>query len=178
MNKQELRLTGSGGQGVILATVILAEAAVLSGLYAAQSQSYGPEARGGSCRAEVLVSPEPIGFTKVTRPTLLLALTQASLDKYTKKLPQDCIVLMDDSLTAPEGVAHPLRAPILRTAREQVGKALTANIVAVGCINEILRLVSRETLEQAVRMHIPRGTEALNMAALRAGEELAGGLKE
>ncbi len=178
MNKQELRLTGSGGQGVILATVILAEAAVLSGLYAAQSQSYGPEARGGSCRAEVLVSPEPIGFTKVTRPTLLLALTQASLDKYTKKLPQDCIVLMDDSLTAPEGVAHALRAPILRTAREQVGKALTANIVAVGCINEILRLVSRETLEQAVRMHIPRGTEALNMAALRAGEELAGGLKE
>lgn len=178
MNKQELRLTGSGGQGVILATVILAEAAVLSGLYAAQSQSYGPEARGGSCRAEVLVSPEPIGFTKVTRPTLLLALTQASLDKYTKKLPQDCIVLMDDSLTAPEGVAHVLRAPILRTAREQVGKALTANIVAVGCINEILKLVSRETLEQAVRMHIPRGTETLNMAALRAGEELAGGLKE
>lgn len=178
MNKQELRLTGSGGQGVILATVILAESAVLSGLYAAQSQSYGPEARGGSCRAEVLVSPEPIGFTKVTKPTLLLALTQASLDKYTKELPQDCIVLMDDSLTAPEGVAHALRAPILRTAREQVGKALTANIVAVGCINEILKLVSRETLEQAVRMHIPHGTETLNMAALRAGEELAGGLKE
>ena len=68
MSKTELRLTGSGGQGVILATVILAEAAVLAGKYTAQSQSYGPEARGGSCKAEVLISEEPIAFTKVQNP--------------------------------------------------------------------------------------------------------------
>ena len=80
MNNMELRLAGSGGQGVILATVILAEAAVLAGKHTAQSQAYGHEARGGSCKAEVLISDAPIGFTKVRRPTFLMALTQASLD--------------------------------------------------------------------------------------------------
>lgn len=79
MSRVELRLVGSGGQGMILSSVILAEAAVLAGKHAAQSQAYGPEARGGACKAEVLISDEPIGFPKVTRPTLLLALTQAAL---------------------------------------------------------------------------------------------------
>ena len=75
MSKQELRLAGSGGQGVILATVVLAEAALLSGKYTAQSQAYGPEARGGSCKAETLISDSPIGFTKVQNPTFLMVLT-------------------------------------------------------------------------------------------------------
>ncbi|MBQ2050025.1 MAG: 2-oxoacid:acceptor oxidoreductase family protein, partial [Spirochaetales bacterium] len=82
MNRQELRLAGSGGQGVILATVILAEAAIIAGKHTAQSQAYGPEARGGSCKAETLISDEPIGFTKVQNPTFLMALTQKSLDEY------------------------------------------------------------------------------------------------
>ena len=72
MNRQELRLAGSGGQGVILASVILAEAALISGRFTAQSQSYGPEARGGSCKAETLISDRPIGFTKVQNPTFHL----------------------------------------------------------------------------------------------------------
>ena len=171
MSNMELRLAGSGGQGVILATVILAEAAVLAGKYTAQSQAYGPEARGGSCKAEVLISDGPIGFTKVRRPTFLMALTQASLNEYTKDLPEDCLVLMDAGLTAPETLKPEqiVSLLILRTARETVGKALTANIVAVGCINGLLHLVSDQELEQAVLMHIPRGTETLNRAALQAG---------
>ena len=80
MSKLEIRLAGSGGQGIILATIILAEAAVIAGKNTAQSQSYGPEARGGMCKAEVIISDEPIGFTKVTSPDFLLALTQSSLD--------------------------------------------------------------------------------------------------
>ncbi len=177
MNNMELRLAGSGGQGVILATVILAEAAVLAGKHTAQSQAYGPEARGGSCKAEVLISDRPIGFTKVRRPTFLMALTQASLDTYAKNLPADCLVLMDDTLTPPAGLdpKHTVRLPILHTAKEKVGKALTANIVAVGCINGLLHLVSPEVLEQAVLMHIPRGTETLNRAALHAGTALVAG---
>jgi len=170
----ELRLAGSGGQGVILATVILAEAAVLAGKYTAQSQAYGPEARGGSCKAEVLIDDAPIGFTKVRTPTFLMALTQASLNEYGRNLPEDCLVLMDSGLTAPEGLKpeQTVSLPILRTAREKVGKALTANIVAVGCINGLLRLVSDKDLERAVLLHIPRGTEKLNRAALRAGAAL------
>ena len=81
-NRYEMRFAGSGGQGVILASVILAEAAVIAGLRAVQSQAYGPEARGGVSRAETILSRGQIWFSKVTRPDFLLALTQASLDTY------------------------------------------------------------------------------------------------
>ncbi|MBR2365842.1 MAG: 2-oxoacid:acceptor oxidoreductase family protein [Oscillospiraceae bacterium] len=174
MKTQELRLAGSGGQGVILASVILADAAVIAGKNAAQSQSYGPEARGGSCKAECIISEESIGFTKVQNPTFLMALTQKSLDQYTVGLPKDCIVLADSSLTLPESIrentVHTL--PILKTAKETVGKAFTANIVAVGAINKLLSLVSDEDLSKAVMLHIPRGTEEINLKALDAGKAL------
>lgn len=137
MNNQCLRLTGSGGQGVILASVILAEAAVIAGKYTAQSQSYGPEARGGSCKAECIISDNEIGFTKIVHPTFLMALTQKALEQYAVNLPKDDLVLIDDSLTVPESLSQNkvCALPILRTAKEEVGKAMTANIVAVGVIN-------------------------------------------
>ena len=126
MSNMELRLAGSGGQGVILATVILAEAAILAGKYTAQSQAYGPEARGGSCKAEVLISEEPIGFTKVQKPTFLMVLTQKALDDYGHDLPENCVVLADESLKIPQelNLPHLTQLPILRTAQEKVGKAI------------------------------------------------------
>ena len=178
MMKLELRLAGSGGQGVILATVILAEAAVLSGLEAAQSQSYGPEARGGSCKAEVLISDERIGFTKVLKPSFLMALTDKALETYGRNLPEDTLVLVDESLNVFDDLKNHkvVKLPILRTAVEKVGKAQTANIVAVGAINELMHLVSRSTLREAVMMHVPKGTEALNGKALEEGIRLAEGV--
>ncbi len=174
MNKMELRLAGSGGQGVILATVILAEAAVIAGKQTAQSQSYGPEARGGACKAEVIISEEKIGFTKVQNPTFLMALTQKALEKYGSNLSKDCIVVIDDSLELPENLKEnkTYKLPILSTAVEKVGKAFTANIVAIGAINGILKIVSDQELKEAVFMHIPKGTEAINEKALAAGMEL------
>ena len=170
----QLRLTGSGGQGVILASVILAEAAVIAGKYTAQSQSYGPEARGGSCKAECIVSDAPIGFTKVLRPTFLLCLTQKSLDEYIGSA-EGALILIDDTLSPkepPEG-ARVIALPILRTAKEKTGKSFTANITAVGAINRLLKIVSDRDIEKAVLMHIPAGTEEINLTALRAGEALA-----
>ena len=175
MNKQELRLAGSGGQGVILATVILAEAAILAGKHTAQSQAYGPEARGGSCKAETLISDEPIGFTKVQKPTFLMALTQKSLEEYGPGAGEDCLVLIDSGLQVPEGMQSRriVSLPILNTARNEVGKLQTANIVAVGCINGFLHITDDKSMEKAVMMHIPRGTEKLNMKALEVGTALA-----
>lgn len=175
MSKMELRLAGSGGQGVILASVILAEAAVQSGKYTAQSQSYGPEARGGACKAETLISDDPIGFTKVQQPTFLMALTQKALDTYTRALPENCLVLVDEGLTVPENLnSHRvLRLPILRTAKETVGRAQTANVLAVGCINALLGITDMETLKKAASLHIPRGTEEINLKALAEGVKLA-----
>ncbi len=174
-DRMELRLTGSGGQGVILASVIFAEAAIIAGKYTAQSQSYGPEARGGASKAETLISDEPIGFTKVQNPTFLMALTQKSLDKYAVNLPEDCLVMIDDSLEKPANVPEDklVIMPILKTAKEEVGRQQTANIVAVGCINELLHIVNRKEIEKAVMMHIPAGTEEINRKALTAGEKMA-----
>ncbi|MCL1848488.1 MAG: 2-oxoacid:acceptor oxidoreductase family protein [Clostridiales bacterium] len=173
-SRMEIRLAGSGGQGIILASIILAEAALSSGKNVAQTQSYGAEARGGMCKAEVVTSDERIGFFKVRRPTFLLALTQQSLDQYTLGLPDACIVMSDDSLSLPawlEGKpVFPL--PILRTASEDVGRALTANVVAVGAINKVLSIASPEVMRQSVVKHIPAGTEELNLKALAAGEAL------
>ena len=172
--RYEMRFAGSGGQGVILASVILAEAAVISGLYTVQSQAYGPEARGGVSKAETILSSEKIWYSKVTHPDFLLALTQASLDDYTKTLADGAVVMMDDSLTLPKGVdrSRVISIPILRAAKEEVGKAFTANIVAVGAINAALRLFKDDILLEAVRRHIPAGTEEINKKALDIGAAL------
>ena len=175
MNKQELRLAGSGGQGVILATVILAEAAILSGKHTAQSQAYGPEARGGSCKAETLISDGPIGFTKVQNPTFLMALTQKSFDQYGPEVDEDCLVMIDSTLTPPEGLKakRVVSLPILETARNKVGRLQTANIVAVRAINSLVGITDDETITKAVLMQVPKGTEELNMKALLEGKKLA-----
>ena len=173
-NRYEMRFAGSGGQGVILASVIMAEAAVIAGLNAVQSQAYGPEARGGVSKAETVVSRDKIWYSKVTLPNFLLALTQASLNTYTKTLAQGAVVMMDDSLECPEDLdkSRVIAVPILRTAKEKVGKAFTANIVAVGAINAALQLFTDEELMEAVKRHIPAGTEEINKKALEAGKEL------
>ena len=172
--RYEMRFAGSGGQGVILASVILAEAAVIAGLHTVQSQAYGPEARGGVSKAETILSREEIWYSKVTRPDFLLALTQASLEAYTKTLAKGAVVMMDDSLNRPAGLdgTRVIAIPILRTAKEVVGKSFTANIVAVGAIHAALGLFDDESLLEAVRRHIPAGTEEINRRALDAGAAL------
>lgn len=174
MSKMELRLAGSGGQGVILATIILAEAALNGGKNAVQSQSYGPEARGGMCKAEVIISDDTIWFTKVQNPTFLLALTQEALDKYSQGLEKDCLVMADSSLEIPACLNgnKVFSVPVLDTARTVVGKAFTANIVAVAAINAALGLVPFETLKESVMNRIPKGTEAINIKALEEGAKL------
>lgn len=173
-SRYEMRFTGSGGQGVILASVILAEAAVVAGKRAVQSQAYGPEARGGLCKAETILSGEQIWFSKVTVPDFLLALTQASLDKYAPDIKPDATVMVDSSLAVPDYLdkSHVISIPILQTAKEKVGNIMTANIVSVGAINAALNLVPQDALQEGVRRHIPAGTEKLNWAALEEGARL------
>ena len=177
-SRYEMRFTGSGGQGVILASVIFAEAAVIAGVNTAQSQAYGPEARGGVSKAETIISEAPIDYTKVEKPDLLLCLTQSSLDKYSKVLADDAVLIMDDKLSRPKHLSCRVYSlPILRTAAETVGKPMTANIVAVGAINAALKLFDDDIMFEAVKRHIPKGTEELNIKAFRLGAELVNGLE-
>ena len=169
----ELKLTGSGGQGLILAGVILAEAAILDGKKAIQSQSYGPEARGGSSKAEVIISDGEIDFFKVQKCDMLLCLTQDAYNKYGKDFTK--VLVIDESLkviySEPEKV---YKLPILRTASDKLGKIMVANIVALGALNGLLNLVAKESLLEVVLGRVPKGTEELNKQALEAGYELAG----
>jgi len=166
--QKEIRLSGSGGQGLILAGVILAEAALIDGKRAIQSQSYGPEARGGSSKAEVIISDDEIDFVKVQKCDMLLCLTQAAYDKYGKDFTRVLILDkdMDTKYPEPEKV---VRIPILDTATEKLGKPMVANIVALGAVNGVLNLVSKESLMKAVISRVPKGTEELNKLALESG---------
>ncbi|MEW6756978.1 MAG: 2-oxoacid:acceptor oxidoreductase family protein [Acidobacteriota bacterium] len=173
--RYEIRLAGSGGQGLVLGGVILAEAAILEGKNACQSQSYGPESRGGASKSEVILSDEEIDYPKATSIDLLLCMTEASADKYIKDAPDSCIVIADGDLVPgdiPSKYRH-VKAPITRLARETVGREFVANIVALALIAELTKVVSVESLEKAVLARVPKGTEELNKKAIRVGQEAA-----
>ncbi len=173
-NQIEIRLTGSGGQGLILGGIILAEAALLDGKTAIQSQSYGPEARGGASKAEVIISQEEIDYPKVGSADLLLALTQIACDKYADSVKEDGILLVDSTVTLPQGIkaGKIVQVPILQTASDVVGKSMVANIVAIGAIQQLLESVTKDSLEAAVLKRVPKGTEELNRKALAEGYKM------
>jgi 2-oxoglutarate ferredoxin oxidoreductase subunit gamma len=171
----EIRLAGSGGQGLVLGGVILAEAAILEGKNACQSQSYGPESRGGASKSEVIISDEEIDYPKATHVDLLLCMTEAAADKYVKEAPDTCLIIADSDLVPGEipSKYRQVKAPITRLAKEAVGREFVANIVALGLISELTGIVSSESLEKAVLARVPKGTEELNKKAIRAGQEAA-----
>ncbi|SHJ47988.1 2-oxoacid:acceptor oxidoreductase family protein [Paramaledivibacter caminithermalis] len=174
LKQTEIRLTGSGGQGLILGGIILAEAAIMEGNNAVQSQSYGPEARGGASKAEVIISNKEIDFPKVVKADIMLSLTQVALDKYADTIKEDGILVVDSSLDVPSDLKAKkvVSIPILNTAKEVIGKSMVANIVALGAIRQLSDIVSKESLEEAVLSRVPKGTEELNKRALQEGYNL------
>jgi len=176
-NKIELRLAGSGGQGLVLAGIILAEAAVLyDGKKAVQTQSYGPEARGGSSKSEVIISDEEIDYPKCENLDVLLALTQESCEKYLDDLKPSGLMLLDSELV-PHRPTGPwervVSIPFVGIARDELGKQMVANIVALGALVALTGVVSPEAIEKAVLKRVPKGTEDLNKRALQAGMDAA-----
>jgi 2-oxoglutarate ferredoxin oxidoreductase subunit gamma len=175
--RYEVRLTGEGGQGIVLAGVILAEAAAIyDGKNATQTQVYGPESRGGASKAEVIISDEEIDYPKAMAVDLLLALTQAAADKYGLDVKPGGIIIADAAkvVRLPVGEFKVHHLPIIETAKEAVGKAMVANIVSLGTIVGLSKVVSREAIEQAVLARVPKGTEELNRRAIEAGFALVG----
>lgn len=171
----EIRLGGTGGQGLITGGIILAEAAILDGKNAVQSQSYGPESRGGSSKAEVFIADGEIDYMKVTDADLLLVMSPEAAKKYINDIKDDAIVIIDTTYikdcVSPKGKTY--RVPISLLARQEVGRELVANIVALGVIVGITGIVSRDALEKAVLARIPKGTEEMNKKALALGFQAA-----
>ncbi|HKL11918.1 MAG TPA: 2-oxoacid:acceptor oxidoreductase family protein [Clostridia bacterium] len=174
MAQNEIRLTGSGGQGLILAGIILAEAALLQGNNAVQSQSYGPEARGGASKSEVIISKEDIDFPKVNKADILLSLTQIAYDKYKQSTKESATVIVDSTINIDETlkVERIIKIPIIETASNKIGKSIVSNIVALGAIQEATGIVDRDFLEKAVLNRVPAKFKDLNRKALSEGFNL------
>ena len=168
--RYEIRLGGSGGQGIILMGIILAEAVGLyEGKYVAQTQSYGPEARGGSSKAEVIVSDEEIDFPKAVTLDLLVAMNQRSCDEFYGDVKPEGLLLVDSTFVSQLPPVSTFRIPFTRIAREKFNREMAANIIALGALTELTPIVSAQAMEAAILGRVPKGTETLNREAMEAG---------
>lgn len=173
--RYEIRLSGAGGQGLILIGKILAEAAAIyDEKNATQSQSYGPEARGGASRSEVIISDGDIDYPKATNIDFLLAMTQEAVDKYSNDVKDGGIILVDDNYVKnlPQGNFKVYNFPMTNIAEEKIGKKIVANIVALGAISELSGIISQNAIISAIRARVPRGTEESNIMAFELGRQL------
>jgi 2-oxoglutarate ferredoxin oxidoreductase subunit gamma len=170
----EIRFSGSGGQGLITAGIIMAEAAsIIEGKHAVQSQSYGPEARGGASKSEVIISDGPIDYPKATIVDACLAMTQESADKYASGIKDGGVLLLDSEFVKrePQGNFKTYKFPIMRTAKEDLGREIVANVVALGAMVALTGAISREAGEKAVLAKVPEAFIELNRKAYNLGFE-------
>lgn len=172
MPRIEVRLTGFGGQGIVLSGIILARAAMHDKKGVVQSQSYGPEARGGACHSEVVISDESIHYPLVDEPDILVAMSQEALDKHMNSLKRGGILIIDsDTITRipDESEVKVTKVPAASLASEKLGKGIAANIVMLGALTNLTGIVSKEAMEKAALESAPRGTEETNLRALKEG---------
>ena len=174
VDRFEIRLSGSGGQGIILASIILAEAAgIFEDYHVSQTQSYGPEARGGKCRAEVVISSRQIDYPKAVQLDMMLAMNQESCDAYSYGFKPNGLLLVDSGLVEQVSTSRVVQLPFTGIARETTGRELAANIVALGALGYFCPVLSTKSLEAALAARVPKGTGAFNSKALQAGIKAA-----
>lgn len=175
MPRTETRVTGLGGQGVILLAYVLGKAAALYGdRQAVMTQSFGPEARGSACSAQVVVADERIACPTVSNVNFLIALSQEGYDKFVGGCAKDATVFIEEELVKSlrPSVKH-MAVPATRLA-EKVGRRVVLNMVMLGFFARHSGLLTQEAFENAIKASVPRGTEDLNLAAFRSGWEAQG----
>jgi 2-oxoglutarate ferredoxin oxidoreductase subunit gamma len=176
--RHEVRFSGFGGQGIILAAVILGRAAALyDGKHAVQTQVYGPEARGGASMSAVIIDDEPILYPEVTVPDIYVIMSQEGFERYGAKAPKEAVMLIDSDMVEGRPACTFREVPATSEARNTLGKVIVANIVMLGAVVAATGVVSDAAIEKAVLDSVPKGTEKLNLAALRKGMELVRGKK-
>lgn len=180
--RTDIRIAGFGGQGIILAGIVIGKAAALhDDLFAVQTQSYGPEARGGASKTEVVISDQEIDYPKVQNPDIFVAMSHEALVAYLDDLKDGGTLIVDPDMITEEEVLpfvkeHNIKlykAPVTRTAEEKIGLRIVANIVMIGAITRITGVISEEAARKAVAESVPPGTEDKNLSAYDAGAALA-----
>ncbi len=172
--RKEVRLSGFGGQGIILAGVILGRGASLyDNKNAVQTQSYGPEARGGASKSEVVISEKEISFPKVIKPDILVCMSQPAFDKYGMDVKENGYVIIDkDLVSLPDGYENKFKVykvPFTEIAHKEIGLKIVANIVMLGALTKITNIVSKNAVEKAILDSVPKGTEHKNISAFEKG---------
>jgi len=170
----EIRLAGFGGQGIIRAGLMLAMAACIHGdKNAVQTQSYGPESRGGACKSEVVISDEEIDFPKVEEPDVLVVMSQEAYNTYADTVKRGGTLLLDPDMVPKreiETAARVFMVPATKVA-EELGKTIVANVVMLGALVAVTDMTSAEAFRNSLLSNIPKGTEELNLAAFEKGYE-------
>ena len=170
--KKEIRICGFGGQGVILAGFIIGKAAsVFMDYQAVQSQSYGPEARGGAARSEVIISDEKIGYPRPLGVDLLVAMSQQSFDTYRDDIDKDTIIIVDPELVKNHDIGRPVYKIHAQQIAESLGNKIVTNIVMVGASTSIFKLLDPEAVKRSVLDSVPSRFKELNEKAYQRGLE-------
>ena len=170
--KKDIRICGFGGQGVILAGFIIGKAAsVFMNYHAVQSQSYGPEARGGAARSEVIVSDEKIGYPRPIEIDCLVAMSQESFDTYRDDIRDDTVIIVDPDLIKKHEIGRPLYKVQALKIAEELGNKIVTNIVMVGAFTSIYKLLDKEAVKESVIDSVPKKFTDLNIKAFERGFE-------
>ena len=170
--KKDIRICGFGGQGVILSGFIIGKAAsVFMDYNAVQSQSYGPEARGGAARSEVIVSDEKIGYPRPTSVDLLVAMSQESFDTYRGDIKKDTVIIVDPDLIPKHNIGKPVYKIHAQKIAEELGNKIVTNIVMVGASTSIFGLLDEEAVKKSVLDSVPSRFKELNKKAYEKGLE-------
>lgn len=170
----ELRIAGFGGQGVILSAIILGKAAsIYQGAYATMTQNFGPEARGGACSAQLILSSEPILYPYVTQPDIMVVMSQEAYSRFVPELKEGGILIVEQDLVRVTDLPRQTRVyscPATRLA-EELGKRMVLNSVMVGFFTAVTRLLDPEAVRKAVADSVPHNFCDLNLKAFEKGYE-------
>ncbi len=174
MAKTEIRVTGFGGQGVILCGYLIGKsAAINAGKHATLNQSFGPEARGSACSAQVIVSDDKILYPYLTKPDILISMSQEAYTKFEPELKNDGLLLVDEDLVKDAKARDKIRmfkVPATRIA-EDLGRKIVLNIVMLGFFTAVAKVVDKDAVRKTVETSVPKGTEELNLKAFDRGYE-------
>ena len=176
MSRTEILVGGVGGQGVVLSGILLGTAATLfEGKKAVQTQSYSSELRGGSTRAEVIISEEPVTDPQVRKPDILIALAEDALAKYIQRIKPKGLLVIDSDLVkgAKPGDYEILAIPATSIADKEMGNIVVANLIVLGALIRKTGLLSVEAMEKAIEVSVPKKAITLNLNAFRRGLELS-----
>lgn len=177
MSRMQVKISGFGGQGIVLAGIVIARAAGLHDKkHVTQTQSYGPEARGGACASEIVISDERVDYPLVEEADVLACMSQEALSRYVSTLKKEGTLLIDPDLVHEIPQVPRIRVykiPATRIATNELGRKIVANMVMLGSLVGITRLSTTKAVREAVRESVPKGTEELNLKALQKGIDLA-----